>query len=265
MCHAQRPLTCRVLAWQNDQRPKRPPSFAGVRAAPAGRHIEVTASGDEAGRRWDNKGHFFAAAAEAMRRILIDRARAKGTGKRGGGRARVSLAADQITLDAVPQEILDLDEALGRLAEEDPSKAFAERFVLSIKSECLNRLVILGERHLRRAVAEFVEHYHLERPHQGLGNRVIEGVPELASERVVRPVRVTGRQADHGEADDPAQEADRSTDIPAEIPLHWADISHLTFARLHGRAVSLQYNAPDGAWTRDSAPVGGSVRDVSPE
>ncbi len=78
---------------------------------------------DEAGRRWDNKGHFFAAAAEAMRRILIDRASAKGAGKRGGGRARVSLSPDQITLDAVPQEILDLDEALGRLAEEDPSKA----------------------------------------------------------------------------------------------------------------------------------------------
>ena len=78
---------------------------------------------DEAGRRWDKKGHFFAAAAEAMRRILIDRARAKGAGKRGGGRARVSLSPEQITLDAVPQEILDLDEALGRLAEEDPSKA----------------------------------------------------------------------------------------------------------------------------------------------
>ncbi len=72
---------------------------------------------DEAGRQWDNKGHFFAAVAEAMRRILIDRARAKGAGKRGGGRARVSLSPDQITLDAVPQEVLDLDEALGRLAE----------------------------------------------------------------------------------------------------------------------------------------------------
>jgi len=78
---------------------------------------------DEAGRQWDNKGHFFAAAAEAMRRILIDRARAKGANKRGGGRARVSLSPEQITLDTVPQELLDLDEAIGRLAEEDPSKA----------------------------------------------------------------------------------------------------------------------------------------------
>ena len=78
---------------------------------------------DEAPGQWENKGHFFAAAAEAMRRILIDRTRAKGAVKRGGGRARVSLTGDQVTLDAVPQEILDLDEALGRLAEEDPAKA----------------------------------------------------------------------------------------------------------------------------------------------
>ena len=49
--------------------------------------------------------------------------------------------------------------------------ASAERFVLSIKSECPTRLVILGERHLRRAIAEYVDHDHHERAHQGLGNR----------------------------------------------------------------------------------------------
>ncbi|MHC4082933.1 MAG: integrase core domain-containing protein [Planctomycetota bacterium] len=70
--------------------------------------------------------------------------------------------------------------------------ALAERFVLSIKSECLNRLVILGERHLRRAIPEYLEHYHHERTHQGLGNRLIEGVPELASGRVVRRERLGG-------------------------------------------------------------------------
>jgi putative transposase len=51
--------------------------------------------------------------------------------------------------------------------------AYAERFMLSIKSECLSKLVPLGERHLRRAVSEFVEHYHLERNHQGLDNRLL--------------------------------------------------------------------------------------------
>ena len=53
------------------------------------------------------------------------------------------------------------------------SNAYAERFVLTIKSECLNHIVPLGERHLRLAVSQFVEHYHLDRNHQGLGNRLI--------------------------------------------------------------------------------------------
>ena len=51
--------------------------------------------------------------------------------------------------------------------------AFAERFVGSAKSECLERLVPLGEGHLRAAVRAFVHHYHEERPHQGLGNERI--------------------------------------------------------------------------------------------
>ena len=51
--------------------------------------------------------------------------------------------------------------------------AFAERFVESVKSECLDRMVLFGEAHLRTAVREFVHHYHDERPHQGLGNELI--------------------------------------------------------------------------------------------
>ena len=52
--------------------------------------------------------------------------------------------------------------------------AYAERFVWSIKYECLNRMIIFGERHLRHVIAEYVHHYHHERPHQGLGNCMIE-------------------------------------------------------------------------------------------
>jgi len=63
-----------------------------------------------------------------------------------------------------------------RLPAHSPNlNAFAERFVLSIKSECLDRLVPLGERHLRLAVAEYTRHYHLERNHQGLANALIDG------------------------------------------------------------------------------------------
>jgi transposase InsO family protein len=62
-----------------------------------------------------------------------------------------------------------------RLPARSPDlNAYAERFVLSIKSECLNRLVPLGESHLRSAINEFIRHYHAERHHQGLDSRLIE-------------------------------------------------------------------------------------------
>ena len=55
--------------------------------------------------------------------------------------------------------------------------AYAERFVRTIKEECLDRMILIGERSLTRAVKEFCEHYHLERNHQGLDDRIID--PEL--------------------------------------------------------------------------------------
>src|SRR5262249_25537687 len=57
------------------------------------------------------------------------------------------------------------------------ANAYAERFVRSIKEECLNRLIPIGEQHFRRAVTEYVEHYHGERNHQGLENQLILGRP----------------------------------------------------------------------------------------
>jgi hypothetical protein len=53
------------------------------------------------------------------------------------------------------------------------ANAHAERFVRSIKEECLDRLVPLGERHFRRAIAEYIAHDHGERPHQGRGNNLL--------------------------------------------------------------------------------------------
>ncbi len=62
-----------------------------------------------------------------------------------------------------------------RLPARSPNlNAYAERFVRSIRHECLRKVIPLGERHLRHLVAEFVAHYHLERNHQGIGNRLIE-------------------------------------------------------------------------------------------
>jgi transposase InsO family protein len=61
-----------------------------------------------------------------------------------------------------------------RLPARSPNlNAFAERFVLSIKSECLDRMILFSEAQIRRAVLEYVTHYHEERPHQGLENRLI--------------------------------------------------------------------------------------------
>ena len=73
------------------------------------------------------------------------------------------------------------------------AKAYAERFVRSIKDECLSRVIPFGERHLRRTLAEFIEHYHRERNHQGLGNELIDPVsPRQGAHRVRRRERLGG-------------------------------------------------------------------------
>ena len=73
------------------------------------------------------------------------------------------------------------------------ANAYAERFVRSIKEECLDRSIPIGERHVRRAVTEYIEHYHGERNHQGLDNRLISGprVIKMTS-RVRRRARLGG-------------------------------------------------------------------------
>jgi RNA polymerase sigma factor (TIGR02999 family) len=73
--------------------------------------------------RWEGRGHFFAVAAEAMRRILIDNARRKRRHKRGGERNRVDLDADAVAAPQPADDLLDLDEALTRLAAADPTAA----------------------------------------------------------------------------------------------------------------------------------------------
>jgi len=72
---------------------------------------------------WDGRGHFFAAAAEAIRRILIDSARRKRRPKHGGGRARVDLDEAAKVTRSPSDDLLALDEALTKLAAEEPVKA----------------------------------------------------------------------------------------------------------------------------------------------
>jgi transposase InsO family protein len=66
------------------------------------------------------------------------------------------------------------------------ANAYAERFVRSIREECLDRLILFGERRLGRALAEFVAHYHGERNHQGLGNELITPAAAVAGATRVR-------------------------------------------------------------------------------
>ena len=84
-------------------------------------------SGTEAGSggepKWRSHAHFFAAAAETMRRILVENARRKKRVKHGGGRQRVELRDDSASPQPPPDDVVALDEALTRLAKEDPGAA----------------------------------------------------------------------------------------------------------------------------------------------
>jgi RNA polymerase sigma factor (TIGR02999 family) len=84
-------------------------------------YLRLVAS--DAARGWNNRGHFFAAAAEAMRRILIERARGKGRQKWGGDWRRVDLDNLDLFTSVTPDQLLTLDDALDRLAAEDPTAA----------------------------------------------------------------------------------------------------------------------------------------------
>ena len=84
-------------------------------------YLRLIGPGDEA--RWENRGHFFAAAAEAMRRILVDAARRKRTEKHGGHRQRVDLPDVPAKPEVADEQLLALDAALTLLAAEDPVAA----------------------------------------------------------------------------------------------------------------------------------------------
>jgi RNA polymerase sigma factor (TIGR02999 family) len=79
--------------------------------------------GNGAGAHWNGRGHFFAAAAEAMRRLLVERARRKRRIRHGGGRARIDLENLDVEAERGADDLLALDEALQRLSAEEPAAA----------------------------------------------------------------------------------------------------------------------------------------------
>ncbi|MHC4471308.1 MAG: sigma-70 family RNA polymerase sigma factor [Planctomycetota bacterium] len=104
---------------------------AKLRREPPGQTLQATALVHEAylrlvggaGASFENRAHFFASAAEAMRRILVDRARRKARLKHGGGRKRVELSEADRVVPPVEIDLVALDEALAKLEAEEPAKA----------------------------------------------------------------------------------------------------------------------------------------------
>jgi RNA polymerase sigma factor (TIGR02999 family) len=107
--------------------------------------------GDGRGQHWDGRGHFFSAAAEAMRRILVENARRKQGPKHGGGVHRVDADVNLAEAQVGAVDMLELDDALTRLAEESPARAELVKLRFFAGLTIPEAAVILG---ISRATAE---------------------------------------------------------------------------------------------------------------
>ncbi|MCI0458215.1 MAG: ECF-type sigma factor [Gemmataceae bacterium] len=121
-------------------------------------------------QHWDSRGHFFAAAAEAMRRILVENARRKGRERHGGGRKRVDLLDEEVAVTPGDEQILMLDEALTRLANVRPQAAELVKLrffsgltveqaapVVGISTRTARRLWVFARAWLRREMESLAE------------------------------------------------------------------------------------------------------------
>jgi len=108
--------------------------------------------GADAQPNWQNRSHFLAAAAEAMRRILVENARRKLRLKRGGGQERIELEESAIAAPAEDEKVLQVHEALNTLAAEDPQKAeiVKLRFFVGLGHEEIAALLGVNEKTVRR-------------------------------------------------------------------------------------------------------------------
>lgn len=129
-------------------------------AVPAGQTLQPTALVHEAFMRltskgdpgWDNPGHFFGAAAIAMRRVLVDHARAKLADKRGGGRRRVDIDTADVSFDSASEDVLMLDELLGLFEQHYPRPAeiVGMRYFAGLNDEQIARALDVSEKTVQR-------------------------------------------------------------------------------------------------------------------
>ena len=103
-------------------------------------------------KKWDGRAHFFAAAAEAMRRILIDNARRKRALRHGGGQERLDLQEVEIAVPSGEEQLLAVHEALDELAAQDPLQAEVVklRFFIGLKNDEVADILGLSEKTVRR-------------------------------------------------------------------------------------------------------------------
>jgi len=126
-------------------RDERPDHTLGATALVHEAYLRLVGSGPA---NWSSKAHFYGAAAEAMRRILVDHARARGTRKRGGDRLRLALDVVDVAGREDSSEILALDEALSRLEQQDPRMATIVqlRFFAGLEEEEVAQMMKISRR-----------------------------------------------------------------------------------------------------------------------
>ncbi len=131
---------------------------------PPGQTLQATAlvheawlrlAGDQHPQSWDSRGHFFSAAAEAMRRILVEQARSKAARRHGGGMMRVNLGDVDLAEATNSDVLLLVDEALGRLAEVDSQAAelVKLRFFVGLPNAQAAEILGMAERTAKRSWA----------------------------------------------------------------------------------------------------------------
>lgn len=96
---------------------------AGIQPTELIQEVYLRVFGGERSTEWSGRGHFFAAAANAMRQFLVDSARSRKRLKRGGGKPAAPMAEEPMVFGRDPAEVLAIDEALGQLRDRDPQKA----------------------------------------------------------------------------------------------------------------------------------------------
>jgi putative transposase len=106
------------------------------------------------------------------------------------------LDRDPLYTKAFRTMLKDAGVKIVRLPARSPNlNCYAERWIRSLREECLSRIIPLSEKHLRQTIVSYVDHYHMERNHQGLGNRLIEPVvanSNAGKGRIHRRQRVGG-------------------------------------------------------------------------